>query len=157
MIWGKIKKEIYYSDGSLRDIYVLDTNADNWSEWISYINENYKVRFTYFDSEGNKILKEKIIFEELLKYWKSFEYSLDAEFVINEIIFKCYFFSEDEIEIDFWPSEVNSLEQHNSIIEYMKSISKLLKKEIILTPENYNSFDKKYVIVIDDAVLIPSL
>lgn len=158
MMWEKLKKDIYYSDGSLRDIYVLDTNEDDWSKWIFYINENYKVKFTYFDSEGNKILSEKIILEEVLEYWKNFEDSLDAEFLINNVIFKCYFFSDAEIENDISPKDVKDIEQHYSIVEYMKSVSKLLNKEIFLSPENYSEVsDKKYIIINNNEVLISSL
>ena len=138
MIWEKIKTDIYYSDGSLRDIYVLDSTIEDWKKWIGFINENYQVKFKYFDNQGNKKIESKINFDEVSKYWNNYENSISAEFLVGEVLLKCYFFSIDEIENDFFPEEVKTIEQHNLIIEYLKSISKILNKEVILTPENYS-------------------
>jgi len=147
MIWEKIKTDIYYSDGSLRDIYVLDSTIEDWKKWIGFINENYQVKFKYFDNQGNKKIESKINFDEVSKYWNNYENSISAEFLVGEVLLKCYFFSIDEIENDFFPEEVKTIEQHNLIIEYLKSISKILNKEVILTPENYSEGFKKLITI----------
>lgn len=147
MIWEKIKTDIYYSDGSLRDIYVLDSTIEDWKKWIDFINENYQVKFEYFDNQGNKKIESKINFYEVSKYWNNYENSISAEFLVGEVLLKCYFFSIDEIENDFFPEEVKTIEQHNLIIEYLKSISKILNKEVILTAENYNEGFKKLITI----------
>ena len=147
MIWEKIKTDIYYSDGSLRDIYVLDSTIEDWKKWIGFINENYQVKFEYFDNQGNKKIESKINFYEVSKYWNNYENSISAEFLVREVLLKCYFFSIDEIENDFFPEEVKTIEQHNLIIEYLKSISKILNKEVILTPENYSEGFKKLITI----------
>ena len=147
MIWEKIKTDIYYSDGSLRDIYVLDSTIEDWKKWIGFINENYQVKFKYFDNQGNKKIESKINFDEVSKYWNNYENSISAEFLVGEVLLKCYFFSSDEIENDFFPEEVKSLEQHYLILDYLKSISKILNKEIILTPENYSEGFRKLITI----------
>ena len=147
MIWEKIKTDIYYSDGSLRDIYVLDTTIEDWKKWIGFINENYQVKFKYFDNQGNKKIESKINFDKVSKYWNNYENSISAEFLVGEVLLKCYFFSIDEIENDFFPEEVKTIEQHNLIIEYLKSISKILNKEVILTPENYSEGFRKLITI----------
>ena len=119
MIWEKIKTDIYYSDGSLRDIYVLDSTIEDWKKWIDFINENYQVKFKYFDNQGNKKIESKINFYEVSKYWNNYENSISAEFLVGEVLLKCYFFSIDEIENDFFPEEVKSLEQHYLILDYL--------------------------------------
>ena len=147
MIWEKIKTDIYYSDGSLRDIYVLDSTIKDWKKWIDFINENYQVKFEHFDNQGNKKIKSKINFYEVSKYWNNYENTISAEFLVGEVLLKCYFFSIDEIENDFFPEEVKTIEQHNLIIEYLKSISKILNKEVILTPENYSEGFRKLITI----------
>ena len=92
MIWEKIKTDIYYSDGSLRDIYVLDSTIEDWKKWIDFINENYQVKFEYFDNQGNKKIESKINFYEVSKYWNNYENSISAEFLVGEVLLKCYFF-----------------------------------------------------------------
>ena len=147
MIWEKIKTDIYYSDGSLRDIYVLDSTIEDWKKWIDFINENHQVKFEYFDNQGNKKIESKINFYEVSKYWNNYENSISAEFLVGEVLLKCCFFSIDEIENDFFPEEVKTIEQHNLIIEYLKSISKILNKEVILTPENYSEGFRKLITI----------
>jgi hypothetical protein len=43
MNWPDLKSKIYYSDGSLRDIHVLQTNLSDWQKWVDYVNENYRI------------------------------------------------------------------------------------------------------------------
>ncbi|HAP94735.1 hypothetical protein [Epilithonimonas hominis] len=156
MTWENIKQNVYYSDGSLRDIYVLDSTQADWEKWINYINENYEVKFTYYNEEGKEISNNKIDFQKVVEYWENtLDSVLNAEFLINKVVFKCYFFSDTEIENDIWPNDVGDLEQHNSIVEYMMTISKLLGKEIFMAPENYNeSSEYKLVVVNNEDVLI---
>lgn len=154
MIWEKIKTDIYYSDGSLRDIYVLDSTIEDWKKWIDFINENYQVKFKYFDNQGNKEIESKINFDEVSKYWNNYENSISAEFLVGEVLLQCYFFSIYEIENDFFPEEVKTIEQHHLIIEYLKSISKILNKEVILTPENYSAVPTKFITINEFGVFI---
>ena len=159
MIWEKLKKDIYYCDGSLRDIYVLDVTKADWGRWVNYINENYEVKFIYYNNEGKEISNNKIDFQKVNEYWENtLDSTLNAEFLIDKVVFKCYFFDVNEIENDISPKDVNDIEQHNSIVEYMKSVSKLLNKEIFLSPENYNELsDKRYIIINNDEVAVSSL
>src|SRR6218665_833841 len=158
MAWENIKQNIYYSDGSLRDIYILNSTRADWKKWVNYINENYEVKFIYYNDEGKEIINDKINFQIVIDYWgNNLDSVLNAEFLINKVIFKCYFFSDTEIENDICPNDVKDIEQHNSIVEYMKFISKLLNKEIMLTPENYKeSLDYKLITVNNDEVIIHS-
>lgn len=55
---------------------------------------------------------------------------------IDEIQINNHFFIENEIENDISPKEINSIQDHEKIINYMINISSLLNKPIILTPEN---------------------
>jgi len=34
MAWENIKQNIYYSDGSLRDIYILNSTRADWKKWV---------------------------------------------------------------------------------------------------------------------------
>ena len=112
MIWEKIKTDIYYSDGSLRDIYVLDSTIEDWKKWIDFINENYQVKFEYFDNQGNKKIESKINFYEVSKYWNNYENSISAEFLVGEVLLKCYFFSIDEIENNFVSSPLPKIDYY---------------------------------------------
>lgn len=53
MNWAKLKDKVYYCDGSLRDIYVLQTNIEDNRKWTDFVNENYAIKWfnglTQFD------------------------------------------------------------------------------------------------------------
>ncbi len=47
--WSKLKSE-FESDGSLRDIYALDTNEDSWNLFLDSLRLlNYKFEFQHGD------------------------------------------------------------------------------------------------------------
>ncbi len=43
MDFQKLKDKIYYSDGSLRDIYVHNTTKEDWQIWADFVNKNYNL------------------------------------------------------------------------------------------------------------------
>ncbi len=135
MNWGKLKEELYYLDGSLRDIYVKETNIEDNQKWIEYVNSFFRIEC--FDEITNKI-ENKINFKRVDKYWKGeIESIVCAKVFIDENIqINNHFFCYSEIENDIDPTEIKSIEDHNRIVDYMKGMSKLLNKRVILTPEN---------------------
>ena len=112
MDFQELKDKIYYSDGSLRDIYVLQTNMEDNKKWVDFVNEHYIVKW----------------FNGLTQ---TDETKIDFKIQINN-----HFFIDTEIENDISPKEINSLQDHERVIGYMISLSKALDKQIILTPEN---------------------
>lgn len=136
MNWDNIKDEIYFEDGSLRDIYVLNTTRDDWYRWIGYVNSNYPITF-YNHNLGEGIEFDQIDSQAITDWWdgKS-DCSCTAHVRIREAYLSVHFFSEDEIESDISPKEFNSLEQHLALLKYLQEVSQLLNKEVILTDEN---------------------
>ncbi|MCU7615605.1 hypothetical protein NZ698_00225 [Chryseobacterium sp. PBS4-4] len=150
MDWKYLKEEIYFSDGSLRDIYVLNTSREDWQKWIDFVNGNYEIEFHYCDHKGNRLTSKKIISKYVFNSWDRInDFTNDATISIEGVIVKCHFFGEEEIENDIDPNEVKTLEDHYLIINYLKSISKILNKEVILTLENYSVKPKGKLIVVD--------
>jgi hypothetical protein len=155
MNWQYLKDKIYFSDGSLRDIYVLNTSKLDWQKWIDFVNENYEINFTYSDRNGNLKQSDRILTKYVFDFWDGIsEFLVNAKVIVGDIIVKCYFFTEEEIENDITPNEIKSVDQHNQIVDYMKSISRILDKEIILTTENYNCDYNKLIVINNDYILI---
>lgn len=46
--WEELKGQVYYEDGSLRDIYVLSTTAEDWMKWTDWIRRS-SYRFEWYD------------------------------------------------------------------------------------------------------------
>ncbi len=147
MDWKLLREKIYYLDGSLRDIYVRDTGRDEWETWINFVNNKYQIEFIIegSDEKFNQIDKN-IVFN----YWDSEDkLALNCAIKLGDLIIKCYFFGEDEIENDITPLEINTIEDHNNLLDYLKSVSLLLNKRVILCEESYSK-DPTELIVVDN-------
>ncbi|GAA4929294.1 hypothetical protein [Mucilaginibacter defluvii] len=132
--WNAIKKALYFEDGSLRDIYVLDTTLNDWMMWAEYVNKNYIVEF--FDHNTN-LSAAQLNMERVNMYWDGkLECVFSASVIIENAILKTYFFSPDEIEVDISPNEIINPEFHNALLIYMKDVSVLLGKSVLLCEEN---------------------
>ena len=134
MNWTELKDKIYYRDGSLRDIYVLETNIDDNRKWTDFVNEHYAIKWF----NGLTQTDERKIDFEVVKGYLNGDHSLcsSASIFLDKIQINNHFFVDTEIENDISPNEINSVQDHEKIIGYMIDISKVLDKPIILTPEN---------------------
>lgn len=131
--WDSIKEEIYYEDGSLRDIYIFDTNKEDWRSWSNLVNEKFEVEF--YNGRTQEI-EDKINIEEVFNFWADqtgFTETNSATIKLGEVLIKCYFFIASEIEDDIDPREVKTEENHKAIMEYLQQISKTLKKKVVVT------------------------
>jgi hypothetical protein len=132
--WDKIKTNIYFIDGSLRDIYVNNITENDWEKWVNYVNKNYIINWNG---------KNKIDYKTIKNNWSNNIQSETANIFIEKIQINNHFFMEFENDID--PKEICGEYDHNNIINYMKNISKIMNKEIYLSVENYR---KTYLIKI---------
>ncbi|UOE38998.1 hypothetical protein [Chryseobacterium oryzae] len=155
MDWKYLKEKIYFSDGSLRDIYVLNTSREDWQKWIDFVNGNYKVDFQYSNEQEIRCSSDKIIAKYVYDYWDAkSEFMVNASIKVGSVLVKCYFFDESEIENDITPVEVNSIENHNDIVDYLKNVSCTLNKETIMTLENYSPEYEEVLMIINNEQII---
>ena len=133
MDWLKIKERVYFEDGSLRDIYIKNVSENDWRIWVELINERYDVSFRIYEGE---VTTPKIEFHRLLQFWNGdLDSGAMASFFVGRTLVNAFFFSNDEFDNDITPTEFLSIEDHNALMDYLKSISTLLNKRVILTPE----------------------
>ncbi|XRG80772.1 hypothetical protein V5E38_10910 [Rossellomorea sp. GAMAL-10_SWC] len=131
-ITNEVLDNVFFGDGSLRDIYILDANINDWQKLIDWLClSDWAIEF-YIDGQKNtnKIINVSKIFEE--KKNKSVLMSID----INSVLVNCHFFVEDEIEFDINPKEIIGLNEASYVFEFMIKLSNIIGKEIILTEEN---------------------
>ncbi|MDR2197718.1 MAG: hypothetical protein LBO07_07155 [Coriobacteriales bacterium] len=123
--WDVIKANTYFVDGSLRDIFVNDITEDEWGKWVDFINAAYEIDWDD---------KDKVDYEVIKARWKKHESPGTAKLFIGNIQINTHFFGDFENDID--PREVNTEYDHACILDYMKSVSELLGKEVYLSEEN---------------------
>lgn len=139
MEWSKLKETVYHFEGSMLDLYVLDTTRSDWQKWIDYVNEKYAVRFMAGD---DKIIKDQIGYDSVLDYWNgSTDYLRGVTFIVRGIDINCHFFTDLEIENDIDPRKIKGFEDHFALMDYMLAVSTLLNKPMILTPENVSTIE----------------
>ena len=136
MKWEYLKDKIYYWDGSWLDIYVLNIKEQNWLDWINFVNETYKiVWFNHRKQEYENQIDPSVVQD----YWNGdSEYNSTATFFLTSSIkIKAHFFNNSEFENDIDPRDFQNVQDHEELIRYLKSVSMLMKKEVLLTPENF--------------------
>ena len=127
-------KEVFVRDGSLRDIWVFESNPDEWQTLLDWLGSNYSL--TYFESVDN--LKAAVpsplpSFGEIWEKQNGLSQFLHIQ--CTDFVVCVRFFSEFHIEMDVVPNEIDRAEKAWSVFKLMSGISRLLKKEVILTPE----------------------
>ncbi|MEL0644592.1 hypothetical protein V6251_09380 [Olleya sp. Ti.3.14] len=136
--WKNIKW-IFEKDGTLRDIYVQNIEVSDWEKLIELLNSEYKI--FYGNNEEN--FSSQIDLDYVKKTFADETGELKIKFAridLNGVLIVCHFFLEDQIEFDISPSEIKSINELNLILEFMKSVSKKLNKEITLCGENQPEF-----------------
>lgn len=123
---------VFENDGSLRDIYILSTKLEDWQSFLDFIKEgNWKVEF-YKDSERTNYIN----FNASELFAKKNNYATTMTVMLEGLLVNCHFFSEDEIELDIDPVEVNNISRAESIFYFMVDIANRLNRDVSLTPEN---------------------
>lgn len=150
--WEDLKKYIYCVDGSLPDIFVLNTTRADWQSWVQYANANYRV--TFRDQHHQE--HDKIDFSALLNYWDGdFQDEIPfASVFVGHIQVNCFFNSDDIILNDIDPKEIASMGDHLQLMEYLMGIAKTLSKQVFLVAEGsrmdaYHKLDIEPLITAD--------
>ncbi|MGC4122776.1 MAG: hypothetical protein QM765_51030 [Myxococcales bacterium] len=120
------QKDFFAPDGSLRDIYVLGTNAEDWATVLSWLGSRCRAECTQngspipLPSRFDQVSRESL----LLTVW------------VGETDLCCHFFVVDEIEFDFVPNQVDEA-RLRQLLTFMGELGELTGRTVIMTPENW--------------------
>ncbi|MBS7530508.1 hypothetical protein IC619_008395 [Hazenella sp. IB182353] len=132
----EILTNIFYKDGSLRDVYIFDTDEYEWRKFLNLLKTiPFICEFMVNGIESNHIHFD---IQDILKLSDE----KNVLFIINldGVKIHCHFFCIEEIELDINPKEINNYRAMNLVFEFMKTISNKLNKEVIITPENMPTY-----------------
>lgn len=127
--------KIAFFDGSLRDIYIFDTNLNDWNLLIKFLRDNY-------DLETNK----KPLPDDIsnIIYHNSYDFFLLNIKLKEKIIVNCHFYINEKdpspIEFDIDPREIKSEKDLKALLEFIREIGGCLLKNVFLTEENFPDF-----------------
>jgi len=131
MEWER-RKGIFAWDGSLRDIYVLGTDASDWQRLLDFLRlAPYDLRYTV--GEQAQPLPDHInaVFARTMDEPRA-ALSVDGP----RLKLMCHFFWLEEIEFDLDPRVIDGEARLERLLEFMRELGRRLGKDVILTPEN---------------------
>jgi hypothetical protein len=132
--WNDIEW-IFEPGDSLRDIYVQEVSISDWEKLIDLLNSKYTLRVGNLEVETNPNQIDK---EYVVKYLTDQSGEIRGTSItidMNKIGLNCHFFLPDQIEFDFDPTEINSIEDFQKIEKFMEEISKTLDNQVTLSLE----------------------
>ena len=130
--WSSIKSE-FEVDGSLRDIYIYNVDAELWDIFINLVKRSqYKVGFTYNGDEEIDIPES---YASIVKLQESGSTILNI-FLAPSFQVNCHFFLEKELELDIHPKDVASEDSFILLFDFLSWLSSSLQREVLLCHEN---------------------
>ncbi|MCP9493400.1 MAG: hypothetical protein MSG64_02985 [Pyrinomonadaceae bacterium MAG19_C2-C3] len=126
-----ILEEVFYQDGSLRDIYVCGTTSEDWQKLLAFLQTaKYQVMYRLDDVETS--LPDD--FDQIQKHMGNLGQLMSVH--VDGVVLNCHFFWVEDIEFDISPNEVDTENKAVSVFEFMTQVGRVLQKEVVLTPEN---------------------
>ena len=134
MNWETVKSDFEW-DGSLRDLYVFDTSEADWDRFLDSLPTwSYQTRFL-IDGEPAPLPDSAS---------RAFEIRQRAvpllQIDVGGIELCCHFFTDEEIELDLDPREINRSSDLDQLVDLMRRLGQVLHRPFVLTPENQPEF-----------------
>ncbi len=130
MIRWKICQQDFKFDGAWFDIYVFEITIKDWQSLFNVLQTSYEFSYS-IDGELQQLPKQ---IKEVFLVRKSADPALS--FPVGKILVNCHFFSENEIEFDIDPREVNSQIDLDALLIFLQQVGNAVHRPVILTPEN---------------------
>ena len=127
--WRDVR-EAFEPDGMLLDIYVQDVDGAAWERAFAFLVGEGGVEYT--------------VNGETARIPKTAAEALDLRPVQSPLMlvtrggieFACHFFTASEIEMDFWPEDVDGPRQLETLVNFLGGLGRAAGRDVIVTPEN---------------------
>lgn len=128
--WNELESH-FECDGSLRDIYVFETDDIVWNKFLTEIRlSKYPIEFSY----GENLVELPLNIESIRTLQENDPTKLLI--CVNDIKVHCHFFINSEIEMDITPKDIQSNTSFNYLVEFLEWLSNTLQSKVLLTHEN---------------------
>jgi hypothetical protein len=140
--WEAIKADSAW-DGSLRDIYVRQTDIADWQKLLDSLRQSKYPIVSSF-SGGDEIPIPTTIDDSFFDRQDVPRQTIAI--LVDAIQVNCHFFLKDEIELDIDPRQITNQSDLNSLLEFIQFVGTMTDKTTILTYENMqNAIILEYV------------
>jgi hypothetical protein len=118
-------------DGSLRDIYIIDSSTQDWQTiWMFLTHDPDRLTFSIDGLQTDPPGTVDGVFAVGL------EHSVVASYALGKQTINCHFFEKSEIEFDLDPRDVSGTDDVDTLGQFMAVLGQLVSKPVILTQEN---------------------
>jgi hypothetical protein len=129
--WRTYRKP-FVPDGALRDIYVFNTDLDDWNRVAEFISRS-GLEYQFSGAWAGLAFPSEIS--------RLFQCGPDSDrtclgIQICGVLVNCHFFMIDEIDFDLVPNEIDGPEKLQGILHFMLGMAKATGKPVLLTMEN---------------------
>ena len=118
-------------DGTLRDFHIFNTTRSDWNAVLRWGSE--RLTESRFLRDGTPFPLPGSI-EEIAEIRN--EAALCWQISVAGAYVHCYFFCDEQIELDFWPEDFNTPERWSALCKFFQSIVDLVGKAGVVTYEN---------------------
>jgi hypothetical protein len=130
MNWQEIKSEFEY-EGSLLDLYIQQTDSDDWQKALDLIRSSpYRLCYMRDSQEAPLPHEAKSVLAPRQ------EASPFLRIGVESLTINCHFFIEEQIEFDVYPPEITTEAHFSYLCQFMRLLGQGLNKSVDLTPEN---------------------
>lgn len=119
---------LWIRDGSLRDIYVQDTEAVHWDRFDRLLS-HYECSYTFDGVAAPFPGSHSVLGNREGSHILSI--LLDAPVQIC-----CHFFIAEQLELDISPAEITGTSAHEEVLSFVENLAMALELSAHITPEN---------------------
>ena len=131
LLWGEVR-ERFIPDGSLLDAYVFDTTMTDWQVFVDLVRSR---GWWYSYREDGRSRRLPFPIDEVFTRRQEMGVVLQVR-PVPQLLVNAYFFTSDEIEVDFAPAELQGQERLDVLCGFLRAIGRGLGKPVVLTPES---------------------
>ena len=130
--WETCKRAFseFIGEGSLRDIYVLDTTIEDWRTLFAQLQIRFKLSYVVDGTDRQLPLTVDEIFATREQACPT------LSFLVGDIWVVTHFFTPDEIEFDIAARDVTSQASLDHLLGFLQLIGDTVRRTVLLTPEN---------------------
>ena len=123
-LWSDVSDD-WESEGGLRDVYVFETNVEDWQRALDLVRAQWP--FTYSEDGSPKTMPADVPTIFQAREQRAVRLQIHAAPAIH---INCHFFLPEEIEFDLDPREVNSQADFDIVCEFIGLIGTTLQKAV---------------------------
>jgi hypothetical protein len=131
LLWEDVR-EWFEPDGSLLDAYVFDTTVADWQAFVDFVRSR---GWWFAYSEDGRPRRLPFRVEDVLARRGEMAVLLQVR-PVPEVRVNVHFFTDEEIEVDFAPEELQGQERLDLLCSFLRAVGRRLGKPVVLTPEN---------------------